>query len=279
MNNCINIQKTIFTQKSRIFLETISGCKNVVCTSPCSALQKPYSFMDTEILTKLLRYFGNNRGTEEMLLYGQGDASVYPFEKIATKYLKNTTVNLTLEYRTRAPDLCQKGITVFLRIDAADVKLGKRDFEGITGVICVVGIKQREIYLSIAKKILDQGIPFCLRSMCNFPNNPELPLDEVIGEMTKKGYIPAQIFQNATPSINCKVAVIRQEGNTLKYKRCILHNKDLISIEGNFQHEEIPFLDLISQDVKKWDSTKTPEDFCLECNIGDSNWRLYYEPN
>lgn len=242
--------KAIFHPKPRIFLETVSGCNNRDCTSPCSAHAKPLRFMDTDVFTELLKHL--RQYAYEIYLYGQGDASLYPFEEIKVDY-KGIIMNLTPQYFYRLPLLASMGFVVFLRYDSMkdlDIEI---DGE-VCGTFMVVGIKEGAEYLHIVKTLLERGYPVMIRSMCNKPDDdPPIPLNEMLKAIKNAGIYYDKLVSGKHPMVNCNVPTIRQEGNRLLFKKCINHDAD---------YNILSLSDIVKQ-VEEWDCVRNPEDFCV----------------
>jgi len=221
--------------------------------------------MDIDVFKELVSYFKND--TYDMHLFGQGDASIFPFEDILLNY-KGMIVNLTPPYFYRLSSLKKLGFKVFLRYDSRNdlnIDIGGNP----DGTFMVVGQKERKDYIYVAETLLERGYPFMARSMCNKQEvDPPIPLEESLLELHEAGIYPDRIISGKHPMPNCNVGTIRQEDNRLLFKLCINHDADY----------EVSNLNDIVKALESWDCVAEPKDWCSVCALNKENYRIYCEP-
>lgn len=248
----------MFTEEKRIFIELVSGCVNGNCTSPCFARDKEPLFMHKKIAEQLISNF-KSIGIQ-VYLYGQGDSSVYPhFNEFPREILNGCIIVITQQNLNIVKSLKQSGAIVYVRLD---IDLSDKDYDLIkmaNGCFSIISMDNLELAITTAKKLLNDGMPFMLRSLCNTAK--EVPSPERILYLMGR-YKPKDIVRCILPETGCNVTTIREEPSKLLIKKCILHD----------QEEEY------KQDLSyQWDPVINPEDFCFECNKND-DYRLYYDP-
>ena len=255
------VHQNVFHPKPRIFIETVTGCKNSNCTSPCDALEMPISMMPFEVCDGLVSYF-KNLGIE-VYLYGRGDCSSYPYERLSTD-LSGCVLNLTADYLEEISRLKAMGIKVFLRCDRVD-DLSDNYWLESDGVFMVVGSSDK--YIDAAKKILEKEKPLMLRSVCNKPSNPPIPVEVILASFKDIGYQPNDVYISELPESGCNVTTIRYK-NGLRMACCILHDRE---------YRANSLDDVVKMLWRKYDNPGWKDcDWCSRNAVPRGNYRLYF---
>lgn len=246
----------MFAKEKRIFIELVSGCINKNCTSPCFAVNKELSFMHEEIAEQLIIKY--KRYDYQVCLYGQGDSSTYShFDKISQKTLKKCIVIITQQNLNIIEYLKESGVTVYVRLDVEPCNNDYKWIKMANGCFSVVSMDNLEWSISTATKLLNKGMPFMLRSLCN--TIKKVPPYEYILSLMEPNK-PKDIMKCVLPEIGCNVTTIREENGGLLIKKCILHDS-----EEEYKRDP----------PSKWSPVTNPENFCFECHKND-DYRLYY---
>lgn len=248
----------MFTKEKRIFIELVSGCMNINCTSPCFAKNKKPSFMRIKTAEQLIKNFKNSGFV--VCLYGQGDSSIYPyFREISKNTLNGCIVIITQGNLNNIKYLKKSNITIYIRLDLPVNDKQLNVIKTVDGCFSVISMDNYESVVSTAKKLLEIGIPFMLRSLCN--TTKKVPSHEYILNLMKN-HKPKNIVRCVLPEHGCNVTTIREDDDNLFIKKCILHDDEKEYRYGS---------------ISQWNPVASPEDFCFECKKND-DYRLYYEP-
>lgn len=250
--------------KNRLFLELTTGCEHLTCSSPCHALNVSTRNMPNhiaEILIKKVKF-----SNYQIFLFGLGDSSNYPYKTINKKLLTNCQTHITEPFIIQIPSI-PKELELFVRIDT---KLNKKQWRillnnnNVQGLFSVIHIHNIKELILVAKKALENNLPFMFRSL-QFSEFLTPTRSELLKLMLP--FQPKDVFDyHNLPRQGCNSKVIKWKDGLFFVKPCTLQNPIYSTSSIEILHQYLK----ISPDFTE----------CSCCTTYTKpNYRVYYEPH